>query len=80
MGHIVSAHKKDACSARDEFLVLEALKLTSEALRHKLGSPEAAVMAAELQPDVVLRGVNGALCLRFAKVRLVLARALRFSR
>ena len=69
VGHIVASNKKDACSARDEFLVLEALKLMSESMRHKHGSPEAAVLAAELKPDVVLRGVNGALSLRIAKVR-----------
>ena len=71
MGHIAAARKKDACSARDEFLVLEALKLTSEAMRHKHGSAEAAVLAAELKPDVVLAGVCSALSLRIAKVRLV---------
>jgi hypothetical protein len=70
VGHIVASNKKDACSARDEFLVLEALKLMSESMRHKHGSPEAAVLAAQLKPDVVLRGVNGALSLRIAKVRL----------
>ena len=67
--HITASQKKDACSARDEFLTLEALKLTSEAMRHKHGSPEAAVLAAVLKPDVVLRGVHSALSLRIAKVR-----------
>ena len=69
VGHIATSNKKNTCSARDEFLVLEALKLISESMRHKHGSPEAALLAAELKPDVVLRGVNGALSLRIAKVR-----------
>ena len=71
VGHIVAASNKDACSARDEFLVLEALKLMSESLRQKHGSPEAAVLAAELKPNVILRGVSGALSLRIAKVRFL---------
>ena len=69
VAHITASNKKDACSARDEFLVLEALKLMSESMRHKHGSAEAVTLAAELKPDAVLRGVSGALSLRIAKVR-----------
>ena len=79
VGHIVAANKKDACSARDEFLVLEALKLMSESMRHKHGSPEAAVLAAELKPDVILLGVNGALSLRISKARFLDERLLSCS-
>ena len=71
MGHIVASCKKDVCSARDEFLVLEALKLASEAMRHKHGSSEATALAAALKADVVLLGVSSALSLRIAKVRCV---------
>jgi hypothetical protein len=67
--HILAAHEKDARNARDEFLTVQALKLTAEALRHKPGTASAAAAATTLQPGLVLRGATSALSMRFAKAR-----------
>jgi hypothetical protein len=75
MPHIIAAQQKDARTARDEFLTVEALKLTAEALRHKAGSAAATAAVPSLQPALVLQGAAAALSMRCSKVRRTCAPA-----
>jgi len=69
-----------ALNARAEFLAVEALKLTAAALRHKLGSPAAVAVVAQLRPAAAMQGLTAALALRFSKVSAAAPPLVRHSR